>query len=47
MIKKLIILALLAALAYGAYRVMDESDLFGTKKQKRQTLEDFEKKASD
>jgi len=45
MIRKLIIIAILAAVAYGAYRLMDESDFFGTKKQKRQTFEDFEQKA--
>jgi hypothetical protein len=45
MIRKLIIIALLAALAYGAFRLMDESGFFGARGKKRQTLEDFEKKA--
>ena len=47
MIRKLIIIALLAALAYGAFRLMDESGFFGAKGKKRQTFEDFEKKALD
>jgi hypothetical protein len=47
MIRKLIIIGLLAAIAYGAFRLMDESGFFGTRKQKRQTFEDFEKKALD
>lgn len=45
MIKKLIIIALLAALAYGAYRLMNESDFFGAKGKERKTFEDVEKKA--
>jgi hypothetical protein len=45
MIRKLIIIALLAAIAYGTYRWMNDSGFFGVKKQKRPTLEDFEQKA--
>lgn len=47
MIRKLIIVALLAAIAYGVFRWMDASDFFGTRGKKRQTLEDFQKKALD
>ncbi len=47
MIRKLIIIGLLAAIAYGTYRWADASGFFGLKKQKRQTFEDFEKKANE
>ncbi|MBI4832549.1 MAG: hypothetical protein HY801_13570 [Candidatus Lindowbacteria bacterium] len=46
MIRKLIIIALLAGLAYGAYRVMNESGFFGVKGKSRTTFEDVEKKAA-
>ena len=45
MIRKLIIIAVLAAIAYGAYRWMDASDFWGTRDQKRKTFEDVERQA--
>ena len=45
MIKKLIILAVLVGLVYGAYRLMNESDFFGAKGKQRKTFEDVEKQA--
>lgn len=45
MIRKLIIIGLLAAIAYGTFRWLDASGFFGVRKQKRQTFEDFQKKA--
>jgi hypothetical protein len=47
MIRKLIIIAVLAAIAYGVYRWMDSSDFFGTRGKQRQTFEDFQKQATD
>ena len=47
MIKKLIILAVLAGLVYGAYRLMSESDFFGTKGKQRVTFDDVQKQALD
>jgi hypothetical protein len=45
MIRKLIIIAVLVAIAYGVFKYADNSDFFGLRKQKRQTLEDFQRKA--
>ena len=45
MIKKLIIIAVLAGLVYGAYRLMTESDFFGAKGKERKTFEDVQKQA--
>jgi hypothetical protein len=45
MIRKLIIIGILAAIAYGVFRWMDASNFFGTRDQKRKTFEDVEKKA--
>lgn len=47
MIRKLIIIAVLAGIAYGVFRWMDASDFFGTRGKQRQTFEDFQKKATD
>ena len=47
MIKKLIIIAVLAGLVYGAYRLMSESDFFGSKGKQRKTFEDFQEQALD
>ena len=47
MIKKIIVLALLAGLAYGAFRVMNDSDFFGAKGKERKTFEDVQKQALD
>jgi hypothetical protein len=47
MIRKLIIIAVLAAIAYGVFRWMDSSDFFGTRNQKRKTFEDVKKQALD
>ena len=45
MIKKIIVLAILAGLAYGAFRMMDDSDFFGAKGKERKTFEDVQKQA--
>lgn len=45
MIRKLIIIGILAAIAYGIFRWMDASDFFGARNQKRKTFEDVQKKA--
>ena len=45
MIRKLIILAILAGILYGAYRVMDDWGFLGARGKKRQTFEDVQKKA--
>ncbi len=45
MIRKLIIIAILAAIAYGVFRWMDASNFFGVRDQKRKTFEDVERKA--
>jgi hypothetical protein len=45
MIRKLIIIAILAAIAYGTFKWADASGFFGLRKQKRQTFEDFQNKA--
>lgn len=43
MIKKLIIIAALAAIAYGVYYGLNSSDFFGTRNKERKTFEDVEK----
>jgi hypothetical protein len=45
MIRKLIIAAVLAAVAYGAFRLMDSSGFFGTRGKERKTFEDFQEEA--
>jgi hypothetical protein len=45
MIRKLIIIAVLAAIAYGVFRWMDASGFWGTRDKPRKTFEDVEKKA--
>jgi len=47
MIRKLIIIGILAAIAYGVFRWMDDSGFFGTRGKSRQTFEDFQEKALD
>jgi hypothetical protein len=47
MIRKLIIIAILAAIAYVVYRGLDASDFWGTRDQKRKTFEDVEKQVFD
>ncbi len=43
MIRKLIIVAVLAAIAYYVFKGLDSSDFFGTRGKQRKTLEDVEK----
>ena len=45
MIRKVIIIAILAAIAYGVFRWMDASGFFGTRGKSRQTFEDIQEKA--
>ncbi len=42
MIRKLIIIAILAAIGYGVYYGLNESDFFGTRGKERKTFEDVE-----
>ena len=42
MIRKLIILAVLAAIGYGVYYGLNSSDFFGARGKERKTLEDVE-----
>ena len=42
MIKKIIIIAVLAAIGYGVYYGLNESDFFGTRGKERKTFEDVE-----
>lgn len=42
MIRKLIILGVLAAISYGVYYGLNSSDFFGTRGKQRKTLEDVE-----
>lgn len=42
MIRKLIILAVLAAIGYGVYYGLNSSDFFGTRGKQRKTLEDVQ-----
>ena len=42
MIRKLIILGILAAIGYGVYYGLNNSDFFGTRGKQRKTLEDVE-----
>lgn len=42
MIRKLLILAVLAAIAYGIYYGLNSSDFFGTRGVERKTFEDVE-----
>ena len=43
MIRKIIIVGVLAAIAYFVYRGLDSSDFFGTRGKERKTFEDVEK----
>lgn len=43
MIRKIIIIAVLAAIAYVVYRGLESSDFFGTRGKERRTFEDVEK----
>ena len=42
MIRKLIIIAILAAIGYGVYYGLNESDFFGTRGKERKTFDDVE-----
>jgi hypothetical protein len=42
MIRKLIIIAILAAIGYGVYYGLNESNFFGTRSKERKTFEDVE-----
>ncbi len=42
MIRKLIIIGALAAIAYGVYYGLNQSDFFGTRGKERKTFEDVE-----
>jgi hypothetical protein len=42
MIRKLIIIAVLAAIGFVVYRGLDSSDFFGTRGKERKTFEDVE-----
>ena len=42
MIRKIIIIAVLAALGYGVYYGLNSSDFFGTRGKERKTFEDVE-----
>jgi len=42
MIRKIILIAILAAIAYGVYYGLNESDFFGTRGKQRKTFEDVE-----
>ncbi len=43
MIRKLIIIAVLAAIGYAVYMGLNSSDFFGTRGKERKTFEDVEK----
>jgi hypothetical protein len=45
MIRKLILIAILAGCLYGAYRVLDDWGFLGARGKERATFEDFEQKA--
>ena len=47
MIRKLIIAAVLAAIAYFVYQGLDSSGFWGTRGQERKTLEDVEEHLFD
>ena len=47
MIKKLIIVGVLAAIAYFVFRGLDSSGFWGTRGQERKTFEDVEKQVFD
>ena len=47
MIRKLIIIGILAAIAYGVYHGLNASDFWGTRGQERKTFEDVEKQVFD
>jgi hypothetical protein len=47
MIRKLIIIGILAGIAYFVYRGLDSSGFWGTRGQQRKTFEDVEKQALD
>jgi hypothetical protein len=47
MIRKLIVIGVLAAIAYGVYYGLNESNFFGTRDKKRKTFEDVESSLFD
>jgi len=42
MIRKLIVIAILAAIGYGVYYGLNESNFFGTRSKERKTFDDVE-----
>jgi len=47
MIKKLLIIGVLAGIAYGVYYGLNQSDFFGTRGKERKTFEDVESSLFD
>ena len=47
MIKKLLLIGLLAAIGYGVYYGLNQSDFFGTRGVERMTFEDVESSLFD